>query len=60
MYDGDAIFAVSTGTAKVEADVSAIGAIAAVVMARAIARAAMQATSIPNLGLPAYRDYVKQ
>jgi hypothetical protein len=30
-----------------------------VVMARAIARAAMQATSLPALGLPAWRDYVK-
>lgn len=59
MYDGDTIFALSTGTVKLEADVSAIGAIAAVVMSRAIARAAMQATSLPNLGLPAYRDYVK-
>ncbi len=59
MYDGDTVFALSTGTTKVEADESAIGAIAAVVMARAIARAAMQATSLPNLGLPAWRDYVK-
>ena len=36
---------------------SAIGAIAAVGMARAIARAAMQATSLPALGLPAWRDF---
>jgi L-aminopeptidase/D-esterase-like protein len=59
MYDGDTVFALSTGTVKVEADESAIGAIAAVVMARAIARAAIQATSLPKLGLPAWRDYVK-
>jgi L-aminopeptidase/D-esterase-like protein len=57
MGDGDTIFAMSTGTADVKADVSAIGAIAATVMSRAIVRAAMQATSLPDLGLPAYRDY---
>lgn len=59
MYDGDTIFALSTGTAKVEADESAIGAIAAIVMARAIARAVMQATSLPEFNLPAWRDYGK-
>jgi L-aminopeptidase/D-esterase-like protein len=59
LFDGDTVFALSTGTAEVEAEESAIGAIAAVVMARAIARAAMQATSLPALGLPAWRDYVK-
>ena len=58
MGDGDTIFSMSTGTANVKADVTAIGAIAATVMARAIVRAAMQATSLPDLGLPAYRDYV--
>ena len=58
MSDGDTIFSMSTGTANVKADVSAIGAIAAVVMSRAIVRAVMQATSLPELGLPAYRDYV--
>ncbi|WP_218892161.1 P1 family peptidase [Granulicella arctica] len=57
MFDGDTIFSMSTGTSEVTADVSAIGEIAAVVMARAIVRAAMQATSIPELGLIAYRDY---
>jgi|SRR5579871_327107 len=58
MSDGDTIFSMSTGTTNVKADVSAIGAIAAVVMSRAIVRAVMQATSLPKLGLPAYRDYV--
>jgi L-aminopeptidase/D-esterase-like protein len=58
MADGDTIFSMSTGTANVKADVTAIGAIAATVMARAVVRAAMQATSLPGLGLPAYRDYV--
>src|SRR5882757_5302589 len=57
MGDGDTIFSMSTGTSNVKADVTAIGAIAAVVMSRAIVRAAMQATSLPDLGLPAYRDY---
>ncbi|MBT9332693.1 P1 family peptidase [Paracidobacterium acidisoli] len=59
MFDGDTIFALSTGVAKVEADESAIGAIGAVVMSRAIARAVMQATGIPSLGLPAWRDYAQ-
>ncbi len=40
MGDGDTIFSMSTGTATVKADVNAIGAIAATVMARAIVRAA--------------------
>jgi L-aminopeptidase/D-esterase-like protein len=57
MADGDTIFALSTGTSSVEADESAIGAIAATVMARAIVRAAMLATSLPGFNLPAYRDY---
>jgi L-aminopeptidase/D-esterase-like protein len=57
MADGDTIFALSTGTSEAAADLSAIGAIAATVMARAIVRAAMMASSIPDLGLIAYRDY---
>lgn len=60
MGDGDTIFSMSTGTSDTAADLSAIGAIGAVVMARAIVRAAMQATSIPELHLVAYRDYVKR
>jgi L-aminopeptidase/D-esterase-like protein len=60
MADGDTIFSMSTGTANIKADVSAIGAIAATVMARAVVRAAMQATSLIELGLPAYRDYAKR
>ncbi len=57
MGDGDTIFALSTGTSDIPADLSAIGAVAAVVMARAVVRAAMQATGIPELGLVTYRDY---
>ena len=58
MSDGDTVFALSTGTTDLQADESAIGAIAAVVMARAIVRAAMQATSLPAFGLLAARDYL--
>ncbi|MDP9038095.1 MAG: P1 family peptidase [Acidobacteriota bacterium] len=54
MADGDTVFALSTGTAAVQADPGAIGAIGAVVMARAIVRAAMLASGLP--GLPAWRD----
>lgn len=57
MGDGDTIFALSTSTSETKCDVTAIGAIAAMVMARAIVRAAMMASSIPELGIVAYRDY---
>jgi L-aminopeptidase/D-esterase-like protein len=61
MSDGDTIFALSTGKASsVRADVSAIGAIAATVMAHAVARAVVQAESLVEHHLPAHRDYVKQ
>ena len=52
--DGDAIFALATGTKTGEANVSRIGALAAEVMADAIVRAARQATGVP--GFPALRD----
>jgi hypothetical protein len=58
--DSDTIFALSTGKASaVRADVSAIGAIAATVMAQAVARAVIQAESLTEHQLPAHRDYVK-
>jgi L-aminopeptidase/D-esterase-like protein len=60
MLDGDTIFAMSTGTATVKADVTAIGAIAATVLSRAIVRAAMQARSLAALGLPAHREYAPE
>jgi L-aminopeptidase/D-esterase-like protein len=61
MWDGDTIFALSTGKAKdVEADVTAIGAIAATVMADAVARAVVNADSLNDLNLPAYKDYHPQ
>ncbi|MBC8718283.1 P1 family peptidase [Ochrobactrum sp. Marseille-Q0166] len=59
MWDGDTIFALSTGQATgIEADVTAIGAIAATVMAQAVARAVIEAESLSDLNLPAHRDYV--
>ncbi len=57
MADGDTIFALSSGLAATRADETAIGAIAATVMARAIVRAVLAATSLPALGIPACRDY---
>jgi L-aminopeptidase/D-esterase-like protein len=58
MYDGDTIFALSTGKSTHHAaDVTVIGTVAAQVMAHAIARAVMQAESLPQYDLPAWRDY---
>jgi L-aminopeptidase/D-esterase-like protein len=54
LWDGDTLFAAATGTAKTRINHSAIGAIAAEVLARAIVRSVTQAVSLP--GLPAYRD----
>lgn len=56
--DGDTVFALATGLWTGEADVTQIGALAAEVMARAIVRAATEATGLP--GLPAARDLKKQ
>lgn len=56
MFDGDTVFALSTGTTTAQTDESAIGAVAALVMQRAIVRAAMSATGLPQYGLPAWRD----
>lgn len=53
-YDGDTVFALSTGTLKGDAQVGAIGALAAEAMAEAIVRAVTQATGIP--GYPSYKD----
>ncbi len=52
--DGDAIFALATGTRSAPADVDIIGALAADAMSEAILRAVRAATSIP--GYPAARD----
>lgn len=53
-FDGDTVFALSTGTLKGDAQVGAIGALAAEALAEAIVRAVTQASSIP--GYPSYRD----
>jgi L-aminopeptidase/D-esterase-like protein len=52
--DGDTVFSLATGRWTGAADVTLIGALAADVMARAIVRAATQATSVA--GIPAARD----
>jgi L-aminopeptidase/D-esterase-like protein len=52
--DGDTIFSLATGRWAGDADVTLIGALAADVMARAVVRAATQATSVA--GIPAARD----
>lgn len=53
-YDGDTLFALSTGTSTVAANLSAIGALAAEAVTDAILRAVMKAKSIP--GYPAASD----
>jgi len=57
MGDGDTVFSLATGQWTGEVDITQIGALAADVMARAIVRAATEATGIPNL--PAARDLKK-
>jgi len=52
--DGDAVFALATGTMTGDVDMIRLGALAADVMATAVQRAATQATGLP--GLPAVRD----
>jgi L-aminopeptidase/D-esterase-like protein len=52
--DGDTIFSLATGRWEGTVDVSIVGALAADVMARAIVRAATEATSVA--GIPAARD----
>ena len=56
-FDGDTIFASATGSASGHASVTTIGAVAAEVMARAVNRAVITATSIQ--GYPAYRDLAR-
>jgi L-aminopeptidase/D-esterase-like protein len=55
MYDGDTLFALSLG--EKEADTSAVGAMAAEVVAEAIVRAIQKAETLA--GVPAARDAVK-
>ena len=53
-FDGDTLFAMSTGTSTVSANLAAIGALAAEAVSEAILRGVKDATSIP--GYPAVRD----
>jgi L-aminopeptidase/D-esterase-like protein len=52
--DGDTVFALATGRWNGEARVTVVGALAAEVLARAVVRAATEATSVA--GVPAARD----
>lgn len=54
MYDGDTIFALSTGKSAATVDVTLLGLLAAEVMAQAVNRAIKTAESIP--GLPSSKD----
>lgn len=58
MGDGDTVFSLATGAWTGEANITQIGALAADVMAKAIVRAATEATGLPNL--PAARDLPKR
>ena len=58
MGDGDTVFSLATGTWTGQASITQIGALAADVMARAIVRAATEATGLPNI--PAVRDLAKR
>jgi L-aminopeptidase/D-esterase-like protein len=55
--DGDTVFALATGTHAGDPDMLTLGALAADVMARAVVRAATQATGLA--GLPAVRDLTR-
>lgn len=53
--DGDSTFAISTNKLKADVPLSAVGALAAEVVADAVVQSAKMATSVE--GWPAYRDY---
>jgi L-aminopeptidase/D-esterase-like protein len=55
--DGDTLFAMSTGTSNVAANLTAIGALAAEAVSEAILRAVMKAKSVP--GFPSVADIAK-
>ena len=55
--DGDTLFAITTGTSTVTANLTAIGALAAEAVSEAILRAVMKAKSVP--GFPSYSDIAK-
>ena len=54
MVDGDAIFALATGNGDKDVDITALGSVAAEVVARAIVRAVTLAESL--CGIPAISD----
>lgn len=56
-FDGDTLFAASTGMSHIEADLTTIGSVAAEVVARAVLHAVLAATSIA--GYPSHRDLVR-
>ena len=56
LNDGDTLFALSTGQAGLPGDLSALGAMAAEAVARAIRNAVLAATSERTPGLPAWSD----
>ena len=55
--DGDAFFALATGAAGRSADISALGAMAAEAVARAIRNAVLAARALTDPPLPAARDW---
>jgi L-aminopeptidase/D-esterase-like protein len=56
-FDGDTLFAVSTGMSHIEADLTTVGSVAAEVVARAVLHAVRAATGIA--GYPSHRDLVR-
>ncbi|MGB6545741.1 MAG: P1 family peptidase, partial [Candidatus Acidiferrales bacterium] len=54
-FDGDTVFALATGTLAPPVDTGAVGALAAEVVAEAIVRAVLRATSVP--GYPSHADF---
>ena len=53
-WDGDTLFALSTGTVELPEPALLVGAVAAEVVARAVLRAVRLATGLP--GIPSVRD----
>ena len=59
MNDGDTLFALATGQSGLSGDLSALGAMAAEAVARAIRNAVLAATSDRTPGLPAWSDWAE-
>jgi L-aminopeptidase/D-esterase-like protein len=58
-WDGDTIFAAATGSVTAPADISILGAVGAEVMARAVNRAVLKASGLPNLPARADLDWAR-